>query len=127
MRSKNFALAATEIALVFPAVLFMAALFVRNIQPQQYEPAHVAQQIVMWYAARQAVGLWVFLMILPFLALVTGGAALLRRWRRDASLRQAGRQVIAEVRAHLSTSVIACATLAAAGVLAVVALHVATD
>jgi hypothetical protein len=42
-------IAATELTLIFPAALFMTALFVRNLQPQQYEPAHTAQQIVMWY------------------------------------------------------------------------------
>ena len=42
------ALAATELALIFPAALFMTALFVRNLQPPQYEPAHTAERIVTW-------------------------------------------------------------------------------
>jgi hypothetical protein len=39
-------IAATELLLVFPASLFMTALFVRNLQPLQYEPARSAQRIV---------------------------------------------------------------------------------
>jgi hypothetical protein len=40
------AIAATELLLIFPAALFMMALFVRNLQPLQYEPARTAQRIV---------------------------------------------------------------------------------
>src|SRR5262245_37671497 len=36
------AVAATELLLVSPATLFMMALFVRNLQPLQYEPARTA-------------------------------------------------------------------------------------
>lgn len=42
----NASIATIELLLVFPAVLFMTALFMRNVQPEQYEPAHSAQQIV---------------------------------------------------------------------------------
>jgi hypothetical protein len=33
-----------ELLLVFPAVLFMTAVFVRNIQPAPYEPAQTARR-----------------------------------------------------------------------------------
>jgi len=121
------AAAAVEVLLVTPAVLFMAALFVRDLQPRQYEPARSAQQIVAWYAARPRVGLWGLLIGLPFAVLVTGGLMLLQRWREDVALRQDTRQALAAVRAHLATLFVAAATLAAAGLLAIVALHVATD
>jgi hypothetical protein len=39
MKSLKYIVAATELLLVFPALLFMTALFVRNLQPQQFEPA----------------------------------------------------------------------------------------
>ena len=121
------AAAAVEVLLVTPAVLFMAALFVRDLQPRPYEPARTAQQIVAWYAARPRVGLWGLLIGLPFAVVVTGGIMLLRRWREDAALRQDARHAFAAVRAHLATLFVAAATLAAAGILAIVALHVATD
>jgi hypothetical protein len=38
MNTFKRAIAAAELLLVFPAVLFMTALFVRNLQPLQYEP-----------------------------------------------------------------------------------------
>ncbi|MFI5181100.1 MAG: hypothetical protein ACHQPI_06900 [Thermoanaerobaculia bacterium] len=121
------ALAATELLLIFPATLFMTALFVRNLQPQQYEPAHTAQQIVLWYAARPHVGLWVFLMALPFTVLVIGCATLLRTWNAEVELREAARQTFAAIRLHLATLIVALTTIAAAGILATVALHVLTD
>jgi hypothetical protein len=119
--------AATELLLIFPAVLFMTALFVREVQPQQFEPAHSAQRIVMWYAARPYVGLWVLLMTLPLVVLVTGCVTLLRTWSTDAQLRRAALQTLGEIRAHLATLCVAAATLTAGAVLAIVALHVLTD
>ncbi len=119
--------AATELLLIFPAALFMTALFVRNLQPRQYEPARSAQQIVMWYAARPHLGLWVLLIALPLAVLGTGCLTLLRAWREDPDLRQVARQTLAVVRAHLALLLIAATTLMAGGILAIVALHVVTD
>jgi hypothetical protein len=121
------AIAVTELLLIFPAALFMAALFLRNLQPEQYQPAHTAQLIVNWFTKGPVwLVLWVLLMALR-LALVTGGATLLRAWESDAELRQAARQMLGIARAHLATLLIAAATLAAGGILAIVALHAITD
>jgi len=119
-------IAATQLLLISPAALFMTALVVRNLQPQQYEPAHSAQQIVAWYAARPWT-LWVMLMAMPFVVLVTSCATLLRSWHDDAELRQATRQTVATIRAHLAVLFVAVAMVAAAGVLAIVALHSLAD
>jgi hypothetical protein len=127
MGTAKRALAATEVLLVFPAVLFMAALFMRDVQPPDYEPAHTAQRIVTWYAARPRIGLWGLLIALPLTVLVTGCVTLLRIWRDDAELRQAAMQTLAAVRAHLATVMVAGATLTAGCVLAIVALHVSTN
>src|SRR6266478_2937354 len=117
------AIAATELLLIFPAALFMTALFVRNLQPQQYEPAHTAQRIVTWYAARPGVGLWVLLIALPLAVLASGCGTLLHRWKDEVELRQATRQTLAMIRTHLSTLLVAGATLTAGGILAIVGLH----
>ncbi len=124
--SINRTIAATALLLIAPAALFMTALFVRNLQPEQYEPAHTAQRIVLWYAGRQWT-LWVLLMALPFAVLVTGCMTLLRSWHDNRELREAARHALAAIRAHLATLGVAVATLAAAGVLAIVALHSLTD
>ncbi len=123
MRPLKPALAVTELLLIVPAALFMAALFVRNLLPASDEPTSTAHRIVMWYSARPGVGLWGFLITLPLAVLVVGGATLLFSWERDPELREAARQTLARVRAHLSTFVIAAATLLSAGILAIVALH----
>jgi len=128
MKAKVFAIAAgTELLLIFPAVLFMAALFVRNIQPLQYEPAHTAQQIVNWYAARLHIGLWGLLIGMPLIVLVTGFSIVFHKWRSEPELRQAAGQTFATLTAHLETVLIALATLVAGGVLAIVALHLLAD
>jgi len=120
-------LAALELLLIFPASLFMAALFVRNVQPPAYEPAHSAQRLVDWFASHTFLALDLFLIALPLAALVIGGTVVLRSWRSDAQLRNAVLQTAARVRAHLAALLIAAATLAAAGILGIVALHVITD
>jgi hypothetical protein len=127
MKLLKYSIATTEMLLICPAALFMAALFLRNVQPQQYEPAHTAQQIVTWYAGRPRIGLWGFLIALPLTVLATGCATLVRRWSDEVELRQAARQTLTALRAHLATLMVAVATLTAGGVLAIVALHVVTD
>jgi len=48
---------------------------------------------------------------------------LLESWNDDGALRQAAWQTLGAIRAHLATVLIAAATVAAGGVLAVVGLH----
>lgn len=126
MKTMKPAVAATELLLVFPAALFMTALFVRNLQPQQYEPAHTAQRIVDWYAASPHVGLWLLLIALPLVVLFLGVVTLARNWKADAALRQAAQQVAQNIRGHVATLLVTLATLTAAGILAIVALHLIT-
>jgi len=123
MKSIQSALAATELLLVFPAVLFMTALFVRNLQPQQYEPARSAQRIVDWYAASPHVGLWVLLIALPLAVLVIGTVTLKQAWATDVDLRQSAGQLAGILRAQWATALVTLATLAAMCILAIVALH----
>jgi quinol-cytochrome oxidoreductase complex cytochrome b subunit len=120
-------IATMEILLVFPAALFMTALFMRNLQPAPYEPAETGRRLVEWFSARPLLGLDVFLIALPFAAFVIGGATVLRSWRSDAELRRTARATFGAVRSYLATLLIAGATLAAGCILAIVALHVITD
>ena len=118
--------AALELLFVFPAVLFMTALFARNVQPPQYEPAHTAQRIVNWYAARPHTGLWVLLFALPTMVVVIGSATLMREWRRNQELRDATLSTIRIIRSQAPFFLIAGATVMAGVILAIVALHVMT-
>jgi hypothetical protein len=61
------------------------------------------------------------------IALVTGSAMLLHEWSGEVEPRQAAQHALIELRAHLTTLLVAGATFAAAGILAIVALHVLTD
>jgi hypothetical protein len=127
MNTVRRTIATIELLLIFPGALFMTALFVRNIQPPPYEPAQAARDLVDWFATHTVLALYIFLMVLPFTALITGSAIILRAWRTDAQLRQAAVTTVAAVRAHLAAVLIAVATLAAAGILAIVAVHMITD
>jgi hypothetical protein len=127
MNSIRRTLATLEVVLIFPAALFMTALFVRNLQPQQFEPAHTAQRIVDWYAARTHLGLWLFLMALPLAVLAIGCVSLVQSWRSDPALRQATLEFAAAIRRHCAVLVVALATAASAAILGIVALHLITD
>ena len=127
MNSIKRSIAVIELLFVFPAVLFMTALFVRDIQPPQFEPAQSAQRLVDWFAARPHLGLDVCLIALPFVAFVIGCATVLRTWRNDANFRQAVTGMLSAVRAHMAALLIAGATVVAGGILAIVAIHVITD
>jgi hypothetical protein len=112
--------------LIVPATLFMTALVVRSMQPHQFEPAHTAQRIVDWYAARTHLGLWLFLMALPLAVLAIGCVSLVRSWRGDPELRQAGLECAQAIRRHFAVLVVALATAASAVILGIVALHLIT-
>lgn len=127
MNTNRRSLAALELLLIAPASLFMLALFLRNVQPPPYQPAQTARYIVDWFAARPHIGLDLFLIALPFTALVIGAAAVLRAWRTDQQLRQTALQTLAAIRANLSAILIAGATLLAGAILGIVALHMITD
>jgi hypothetical protein len=114
-------IAGMQLALIFPAALFMTALVVRNLSPLQYEPAHIAQQLAMWYAGRMWT-LWVLLLALPCTVLFTGCATLRYNWNRELLL--ATRQLPAVIRAQLGTLFVAAITLAAEGILVIVVLHI---
>ena len=120
-------IAAIELLLIFPATLFMLSLFLRNVQPEPYQPADAARHIVNWFVARPQIGLQLFLIALPFTALVLGVATTLRIWRNDQQLRQRAADTLATLRAHAAFLLIAAATLVAGSILAIVALHLLTD
>ena len=115
-------IAATELVLIFPAALFLTAVVVRHLQPLQYEPAHIAQEIVTWYSVRYWT-LWVLLIGLPFAALLNGCVVLLRNSNDGTDEGQAAKQPFAAIRTQLPTQIIAAATLAGGLILAVVVLH----
>ncbi len=115
------AIAVIEVLLLSPAALFMAALVLRNL-PLQYQLAHGAQELVMWYAGRVWT-LWVLLLALPLTVLVTGCATLAHSWNREIALPDGARQLPGIARAHFATLLVALTTLAAAVILAIVVLH----
>jgi hypothetical protein len=119
-------IAAIQLILIAPAALFMTMVVLRNLQPPEREPAHSAQQIVMWFAGRRWT-LWVLLIALPLLVLALGCATLLQRWQEDEELRREALRTVAGIRAHLAMLLIAAATSAAAILLAIVAVHMLTD
>jgi hypothetical protein len=123
MRTLIRIVAATQLALIFPAALFMTAVLVGAGDAPQYDLARIAQRVVMWYSARMWT-LWLLLLALPFAVLVIGCATLLRRWDRDVELPQAARQSLAMmVPAPLATLFVAGTTLTSTGILAIVVLH----
>ena len=120
------ALAAAQLLLMFPAILFMGALVVRQLSPLQDEPAHTAHRIVMWYAGRMWT-LWALLITLPLAVLVTGCVTLLRSWSNVPELPYRAQHGLAAIYADRPMLCIAMMTLTAGVVLAIVAIHMAAN
>jgi hypothetical protein len=122
MRTLIRVVAATQLALIFPAALFLTAVFVSAGHNPQYDLGGIAQGIVMWYSAR----MWTLslLLVLPFIVLIIGCATLLRRWNPDVELPPADRQSLAMMLpAPFATLFVAWTTLTSIGILAIVVLH----
>ena len=123
MRTLTRVVAAMQLALIFPAALFMTAVLVAAGDAPQYDLARIAQRVVNWYSGRMWT-LWLLLLALPFAVLVIGCATLLRSWNRDVEQPHTARQSLATlVPAPLATLFVAGTTLTSAGILAIVALH----
>ena len=117
-------LAAADLMLVAPGLVFFLALFLRDFLPVS-EGTNGAQSVVMWYAHREW-ALWILLTGLPLAAFVLGASILARAWASDAPLHADVEKVLLAVRAHVDVLVAGVVTLAAALVLVLVALHMAT-
>lgn len=118
--NKRFAI--IELLLVTPASLFMIALFLRAVQP-----ALRTGLLVEWFSHRFILGLCVFLFLMPLAAFVAGCTLIFRSWRADVEFRIAALKTLATAREHLSSLLIAVATLMAGGILAIVAMHMVTE
>jgi len=122
MRTLTRVVAAMQLALIFPAALFMTAVLVGAGSAPQYALARIAQRIVSWYSARVWT-LWLLLLALPLAVLVSGWVTLRRSWNLDTELPLCARHSLAMIPAPLATLLVAGTTLAAAAILAIVALH----
>jgi hypothetical protein len=114
--------ATTQLLLILPAVLFMGSLIARNVSPLQNEPAHAAQQIVMWYAGRMWT-LWVFLVTFPLGVLVTGGIAFARNLGKHASMPHSAKPMLAPIHVNRGMLMVAVLTVSAGAILTIVVLH----
>ena len=119
----NDVIAAWALALVGPAVVFVTALFIRQVPPPGSEPARTAERIVAWYAAHPQFALWVLLFLLPLSAFILGSAALLRTWDDNPQLQYYAWKTLAAIPAHWPAVSIGGATLLSAGVLAMITTH----
>jgi hypothetical protein len=116
-------IAILQLLLIFPAALFMASLVVRNLGPMNYEPAHTAQHIVMWYAGRMWT-LRVLLFALPCMVLISGWVALRTRYRDTVQL--GTHRSLPSSLPHWPVRLLSVTTVASAGILAIVGFHVLT-
>jgi hypothetical protein len=122
MRVTEHLVAALQLLLICPAVLFMGSLVVRNLSALQNEPAHTAQQIVIWYAGRMWT-LWALLIALPFGVLVTGCIMFARSWSNDLRVPKAAQQMLAAIHASRAMLIISAMTMTAGAILTIVVLH----
>jgi len=127
MTLTNDVIAALALTLVCPAVLFVTALFVRQVIPLQYEPARTADRIVRWYAAHPQLSLWLLLFLMPVSAFVLGTAALLRTWGDNPQLQHYTWRALEEIPEHWPAMSIGGATVLAAALVAMITRHLFRD
>ena len=123
MSLTNDVIAAWALALVCPALVFVTALFLRQVQQLESEPARTAERIVTWFAAHPQFGLWVVLLLLPLSAFILGSGALLRTWGENPQLRDYTWRALWAIPAHWPAVSIGGATLLSAGVLTMITAH----
>lgn len=119
----NDVIAALALTLVGPAVLFVTALFIRQLPMPWSEPARTAERIVGWYASHPQLSLWVLLLLLPFSAFILGLAALLRTWGDNPKLQYWAWRALTEIPEHWPAVSIGGLTLLALGVLVMITAH----
>jgi hypothetical protein len=123
MSATNDVIAIWALALVFPAVLFVTALYVRQLQPLHSDPARTADRIVTWFARHPQLGLWVLLVLLPLTAFILGSSALLRTWGDNPELRYYAWRALSEIPEHMPSLLIGVATATSGCVLAMITAH----
>ena len=123
MSLTNDVIAAWALALICPALVFVTALFVRQVPPPESEPARTAERIVTWFAAHPQFGLWVVLLLFPLSAFILGSAALLRTWGDNPELREYTWRALWAIPAHWPAVFVGGLTLLSAWMLAMITAH----
>lgn len=123
MELSNNVVAGWALALLGPAVLFIAALALRQVPPSDSQPARTADRIVRWYAAHPQLALWVLLLLLPFTAFVLGSTTLMQTWFTNPELRRFTWRLLSQIQEHWPTVSIVGATGVAFALLVMVTAH----
>jgi hypothetical protein len=119
----NDVIAALAVALLCPALLFLAALCLRQMARVGSEPARRAERIVTWYAAHPQLALWVLLFLMPLSAFILGTAALLRTWGDNPQLQHYTWRALEEIPEHWPAMSIGGATLLSAALVVTITAH----
>ena len=122
MGANKRAVAAVEVLLIAPAALFMVSLFLRQVQPLA-QTGHVVE----WFTHHLVLGLYVSLFSMPLAAFIGGCTVLLLSWRNDPQFRTATSNLLIAAKDQWASLLVAAATVLAAGILFIVALHLLTE
>jgi hypothetical protein len=115
------AVAVLEALLLAPAALFFAALVIRELA--NLDAASAARQIVTWYSGRMWT-LWGLLIGLPLAVLAIGAFTLAQSRTAETRFKASVARSVPRMQADVATVCVAMTTMAAAGILAIVILHV---
>jgi hypothetical protein len=127
MSLTNDVIAAWALALLCPALVFLAALYLRQLPRLESEPARTADRIVTWFAAHPQFGLWGVLVLFPLSAFILGSGALVRTWGDNPQLREYAWRALWAIPAHWPAVSIGGATLLSAAVLLMITGHLARE
>jgi hypothetical protein len=124
MSFTNDVVAGWTLVLVSPAILFLAALFVRQVTPPASPLTRTSERIVKWYASHPQLALWGLLFFLPLSAFVLGLVALLRTWEGNPQLRYWVSRTLEELPKHWPAMSIGGATLVSMGLLVMITAQI---
>ena len=123
MSVTNDIIAALAFVLVGPALLFVTALFLRNVPPADSEMARFAERVVTWYAVHPQFALWVLFVLFPLSAFVLGSVTLLQTWGENPKLQYWAWRVLEEIPEHWPAMSVGGATVVSAGLLVMITAH----
>ena len=121
------AVAFSQWLMVLPAAIFLAAA-ARSLQPRQYQPALASWILFQWTMTHVShSGAALRLLVMPGLAAILGGVAVVGVGRKDPSFRSDVTETLTILGRHWAIAVLLAATLLAGAILLATVAHLVSD
>jgi hypothetical protein len=114
--------------MVLPAAIFLAAAAARLLQPRQYQPALASWILFQWKMTHVShSGAALLLLVMPGLAAILGGVAVVGVWRKDPTFGSDVTETLTILGRHWEIAFLLAATLLAGAILLATVAHLVSD